>query len=236
MLKKIVSLAVACACIIPNSLVTASASEYTQTVDNSKSIASNTVEFKDGYIIEKVTVNLDDHVAYIQRTTFKDNTSTLTVEESGKVSTFMYEVSYDHLYANLQGNRTGTTSSNPILRGRVAGYNYRYMRSFSQTDYLTPQNGTYSAILSAVSLALGGWSVPASTAAAIASMIFSANAAPVETKLVTTRHWYEMTEKASGGFIGYHCEYVVGTYVKNSSGGWTYLGSETGEFDIFDIY
>ena len=236
MLKKIMSLAVACACVFPNSLVAISATEASKTVDASETVTATDVVFGNGYVIERLTVDLGDHVAYIQRITTEDNISTLTVEELGEVSTFVQKYSYTNLCSHLKNNNNIIAPVNPILRGRVAGYNYRYMTSFTQTNYLTPQNGTYANVLSAVSLALSSWSAPASAVAAIASMIVNANAAPVETKLVTTRFWYEMTEKASGGFIGYHCEYVIGTYIKNSAGTWTYLGSETGDFDSFDVY
>lgn len=236
MFKKIISFIIACTCISPNSFVAISASESTKTVDTSEAVTTTDVEFKDGCIIEYITVDLGDRIVHVQRTTTEENTSTLTIEENGEVSTFVHKISYMNLYENLKSKKDTAMSANPILRGRVAGYNYRYMTSFTQTNYLTPQNNTYASVLSAVSIALSSWSAPASTAAGIASMIIAANAAPVETKLVTTRYWYEMTEKSSGGFIGYHCEYVVGTYVKNISGTWNYLGSETGEFDSFDVY
>lgn len=236
MLKKIISLVVACFCAMSTSLVAVHASDNTTTVETSNQSTSKSVEFADGCIIERISVDLGDHIAYVQRITKEDNTSTLTVEEYGKVSTFIQEVPYDRLYENLKGNSAVGISTVQVLRGRVPGYNYRYVTSFTHTDYLTPQNGQYATILAVVSGALGVLGIPGATITAVASLIFSNSSSAVETKLITNRYWYEMTEKASGAFIGYHCEFVVGTYVKNSAGSWICLGSNSGEFDSSDVY
>lgn len=194
---------------------------------------SYSVSLTENSIVESIEVNVNGDTIFVNRETFENNNVLLTITEDGVTQTFNQTGSYELLLQAVKGE---LRANDGRFYGRVAGYNYRYMKAVSSTDYLTPQNNTYSTILAAVSGTLGYLGLPGSTITGIASMIFAANAAPVETKIVTTRHWYEMTEKSSGGFIGYHCEYVVGTYVRNSSGGWTYLGSQTGEFDSFDVY
>lgn len=194
---------------------------------------SYSVSLTDHSIVESIKVTINGRAVIVNRETLDNNNVILTITENGVTQIFNQTGSYELLLQAVKGERRA--SYGPFY-GRVAGYNYRYMKAVSSTDYLTPKNNTYSIILATVSGALGSPGLPGSTITGVASMIFAANGAPVETKLVTTRHRYEVTEKSSGGFIGYHCEYVVDTYVRNSSGGWTYLGSQTGEFDRFEVY
>lgn len=120
-MKKIISLAIAGTCILTASLSTVNASEHTRDTDSSDPVNFDGIEFGDGYIIERFAVDLGDYTAYVQRTTDKNNKATITVDESGKVSTFTCEVSYIHLYANLKGSISKESFSHPVLRGRVAG-------------------------------------------------------------------------------------------------------------------
>ncbi|WP_294729549.1 hypothetical protein [uncultured Faecalibaculum sp.] len=234
--KKLTTVVVAASCMLPYTHSYIFAESMVNPPSINQSIDTNTVEFGDGYITEEIYVNLGDHTAFVKYTTYSDDSAKVVVEENGVISEFTCNASYSKLLDNLKNSGVTPQTGNPILRGRVAGYNYRYMKSVSQTEYCTPQNATYSAILGAVSAVLGIQGLPGSVATGVASLIYGSISAPVETKIVTTRNWYEMTEKASGGFIGYHCEFVVGTYVRNSSGGWNYLGAQTGEFDSFDVY
>lgn len=110
------------------------------------------------------------------------------------------------------------------------------MRTITETVYYTPENGNYSLILSGLSLALGATGLPGANITGIAGLIYGLGASNCETKIEIYRHWYNVTETASGEYICYYCEFNAYTYAKTPGGTWTYLGQESGDFNSFDIY
>lgn len=232
--KSMVVLALSISSFLASNALPVTAAEGTDILSSTDTVDQNTVIFGDGYVKELISVDLGDHSAHIVRITDETDRSVLTVEENGKIETFYHKVSYTRLLDNLKGK--SASADHPVLRGRVAGYNYVYLTTITQTEYMTPTSGTYSVVVSAVSLALGALGAPGSIAASIASIIIGYNSSPIPIKLVMTRFWYEMIEKGSGVFIGNHCEYTIGIYAKNSSGSWVYIDTKSGDFDSFDVY
>ena len=167
----------------------------------------------------------------VYRVTTDENISTTTITEDGETTTFTQEMSYEGLLSSLQGSNQPMTRSD-----RVPGYTYKYLTRKSETTYATPENGTLSGVMAAISFALGPLNLKASLITYLASAILQASSAPIDTRYNIVRNWYEVYDD-TGSFLGYYrCEYTVATYVKNSSGSWIYVDTISDSMESFYVW
>lgn len=109
---------------------------------------------------------MDGALVYVNRITHNDNTSNLTIEENGVISTYSFVVDYQSLYLNLMNEADDV----PVTYDRVAGYTYTYFNYDSYTDYRHASQGiSYSAILGWASSALAKYNIPLAAATWVAS-------------------------------------------------------------------
>lgn len=206
----------------------ANAIEVKENSRYSSQISTPKITLGNGYIVEEITVTSPNSIVTVVRTSYEDNSSVLEIVENGNSKVISQTIDFTQLYQILSAEKSLKNSS---TRGRISGYTYTYMKSEQFTEYFTPEHAQYADILACVSIALGKYNFPLSVVAAIASIIFSHSSAPNETKLVTNRTWYIATETASGEFVCYYVEYSTKTYVKDSSGNWLYIGTESGDYE-----
>ena len=197
----------------------------------SNDIDEYTISFSNDAIIEQLTTFPNGSPVYITRTIYPDNTCDVVINESGGITSFTYVADYEVLAQILVDSQDSAVA---VPYDRLSGYTYTPMKTEVFTDYYTPENARYATILSGVSLILSCYNCRLSDIAAIASMIFSASSAPVETKIVTTMNWYIVT--VGGEFVSYYCEYTIKTYTKADSGAWLYIGTETGSMESLTIW
>lgn len=207
-----------------------SANSTTPTAD----VQNSEIIWGDGYIEERVEIEVDGNAVNMVRTSYENGTAVMSISENGVVTTTTFEINYARLAETLKGSRFGSL---PVTRGRVSGYTYTYMKTVTQIEYYEAEYGTYAALLSGLSAFLAYYGIPGANVVSIASAIYSFNSSAVDSKFIYYRHWYEVTETSSGGFIGYYCEWSVFTYVKDGNGNWVYLAPyESGSFDSFNVY
>ena len=199
------------------------------------SIGEPVITFGEDFVSEHLQIIADGHNIDFIRTSREDGTATLRIVEDGEtISTQVCTIDYLAIWYALSSESLGDT---PTTFDRTAGYDYIYIKSDVRTAYFTPENGKYSSILSMVSAVLSPLSMSASLIAAVASLIYSHSSAPVETKMVYTMTWYDVTLKNSpGDHLYFQCEYYVDTYAKNTSSSWTYLGRESDYFTSDSVY
>lgn len=201
--------------------------------DNRSGTQQESVVFEDGKIIEHETIVLGDVTLYITRETFEDNTSILSVEQNGETTTTVHGVNYQAL---LQALSEGILTQSPTTFDRLSGYTYTYLKTDTYTDYYTPENGTYAAIVSGLGVILGAYDFTLGAIVSIAGIILSSGYSAVDTKLVTTMKWYYVTETATGEFICYYCEYSTRVYSKLDTGAWKYIGEENGTMESLSLW
>lgn len=194
---------------------------------------STNIVYGDGYIEEQIIIDVNGAPVYMTRTSYENNTAVLEITENGVTTRSTHAINYEELKENLSGTNYHGAS---MARGRVDGYTYTYLRTISQTSYCKESYTTYSALLSAVSIALAAAEIPGANIVAIASLLYSFSASSIDAKFVTYRHWYEVTETSSGAYLSYYCEWSTFVYAKDTSGNYVYMGKESGDFDSFDIY
>ena len=201
---------------------------------SSCTVSSNTnntqVTFGDGFIRESFTIAADSGLVYVSRTTYEDGRAVWEVTEDGETTTFTVAGNYQALLQSM----ISPTSRQP-------GYSYLYLTTMENSGFTTPEGEDAAAIIGAIASIIAekvpGGIIPAPLIGALAQQIANkALGSPVPIRITMTRHWYEMTETASGGFIGYYCEYVIKAEVQDSSGAWVYVSSESGDWESMTIF
>lgn len=187
-------------------------------------MGASSVEFYDGYVIEKNEIIINDEPILIERITYENNKSVFKVKENNEWTITQMTVDYKTLILNLTSN---TVSKGLRTAGRLEE---RYVTSFKSTEYFGPIYGTYANVVSAIGTILGAYSIPVAVASYIASAIINNSSSPVKGHVTINRHFYGVYD-STGSFLGYYnVAYSVYTYVEN-----TLVDTEAGTYQSLSV-
>ena len=212
-----------CALVLSASLLTSTASVAFAT-QSPQSNVSSSVSFENDCIIENVSVTQGNLNVYVERTTYKDGTSKVMVNENGKISTFQSNADYDILSHKLQSDDLGYYAQRK--------YDYRYLTTKERSYTLHADNhdvSTYMAILSNFCP-----NMPAKVITAVATAIVyeveKSDATKPDVDVDETITYYEVYNTA-GEYLGYYYAEYDFSYSVEGGG----RGSETGSFETLTI-
>lgn len=156
-------------------------------------------------------IDIDGSLVTVIRESYPDNTYALSIIKNGEITKSTGTIHYEA--ASMFINESNDKS-------RGVSYTYRYLGSVEYTDKISPQNGTYSIILAAVSYALSSYSLPLSAISAIASAWAGLYAGPFDMWVVTKKYTYEIYNSDGTVFMGsYRMNYYENTYSNSSCTG-----------------
>ncbi len=220
-LKRFIAIIIVC-----STVVTSMVSAYA-TTNEFVDTEQPTIIQGDGYISENYNLFINGKKISVSRVSYSNNSSIWCVDEDGIKTSWVVKSDYAQIQKNLFIEKN--------IKQYGSGYQYVYITTKSDTQHLTPRNGSYSAILSAVSLALGLISAPAGLAVGIAALIFDLNSSSVECWITNTRAFFEVHD-ASGSYLGYYkMNYTIVTEAM-VNGKRQRIDTQSGSADSFYIF